>query len=107
MNLSKHIKVEKLVSGTTEVDVTNYDGVLFFGEGTKLEVSQGTAGKIAEATAESGLVYVDVVRPLETQGAKLKATLTGTGDLFAVLYQGRVKPEEWGTGVVAISPEAQ
>ena len=104
MNLSRNVVIKSLDSGTTEIDFSNYDGVLFFGEGTKLVVAQGTISNVAEATAVSGLVYVDVYRPLEANG-KLKATLTGTGELFAVLYQGRVKPEEWGTGIVAISPE--
>lgn len=105
MNLSKNIEVKVLTSGSTNVDFSNYDGVLFFGLGTKLEVSQASSGKIAETIASDGIVYADIYRPLESQGKTLKATLTGDGDLYAILYQGRAKPEEWGTGKLFISPE--
>ncbi len=105
MNLSKNVKVMLLVSGTTEVDPTNYDGVLFLGNGTKLEVAD-EKGDVAEVTkGTAGLLYVDVYRPLESSG-KLVATLTNSSgaDLYAILYQGRVKPESWGTGEMLISP---
>lgn len=105
MNLSKNVKVMLLVSGTTEVDPTNYDGVLFLGNGTKLEVAD-EKGDVAEVTkGTAGVLYVDIYRPIESAG-KLTATLTNAsgGDLYAVLYQGRVKPESWGTGEMLISP---
>ena len=107
MNLSKNVKIAKLVSGTTEVDPTNYDGVLFLGNGTKLEVAD-EKGDVAEVTrATAGVLYVDIYRPIESAG-KLTATLTNAsgGDLYAVLYQGRVKPDAWGTGELLISPVA-
>lgn len=107
MNLSKNVKVMLLESGTTEVDPTNYDGVLFLGNGTKLEVAD-EKGDVAEVTkATAGVLYVDIYRPIESAG-KLTATLTNTdgGDLYAILYQGRVKPESWGVGELLISPVA-
>ena len=105
MNLSKNVKVMLLESGTTEVDPTNYDGVLFLGNGTKLEVAD-EKGDVAEVTkASAAVLYVDIYRPIESAG-KLKATLTNLSgaDLYAILYQGRVKPESWGTGELLISP---
>ena len=107
MNLSKNVKVMLLESGTTEVDPTNYDGVLFVGNGTELAVAD-EEGDVTEVTSDTAdVLYVDVCRPLESAG-KLVATLTNTdgGDLYAILYQGRVKPESWGVGELLISPVA-
>ena len=65
MNLSKNVKIVKLVSGTTEVDPTNYDGVLFLGNGTKLEVAD-EKGDVAEVTkGTASVLYVDIYRPIE------------------------------------------
>ena len=105
MNLSKNVKVMLLESGTTEVDPTNYDGVLFVGNGTELAVAD-EEGDVTEVTSNTAdVLYVDIYRPIESAG-KLTATLTNAsgGDLYAVLYQGRVKPESWGEGEMLISP---
>jgi len=109
------------------VDLANYDGVLFFAyvdkktatsEKNVLQVYQknnGTTVKltaaVAECTVDAKVIAVDVYRPLEKQGSKLIAkleiaTASKTGDLYAVLYSGRIKPEQFADVVtLAISPD--
>ena len=126
MNLSKNIKIVKVgayndTSNTTDingsdVDFTGYDGVFFLGwleiktnstDTNKLVVEQKDAlgaytaltGAAAEATENGMTLWVDVYRPLETQGKILRGayrlnTATKKGDMYAILYNGRIKPED-------------
>ena len=138
MNLSKNVVVKRVgdykeaentnnIVGS-DVDVSNYDGVLFFAyveKGTAsadenlLKVEQkdsdgnysDLAGATAEAAEDEKVVAVDVYRPLASQGKELRATLdistaSKTGDLYAILYNGRVKPEDFADiNTLVISPE--
>ena len=134
MNLSKNVKVACVkagqAAGTTAVnsdaiDMTNYDGCLFFASiatanaGNYLVVEQSDDITFATksvlegtkvVTANDGEVaLVDVYRPLEKQGKYLRASIvrtasTATGCIYAIQYDGRVKPED--IGALAISPGA-
>ena len=137
MNLSKNIKIQKVraynnTAGTTnangtDVDFTNYDGVLFFGWMEKatattnlnqLKVEQkdadgdytALAGATAVCLEDDQVLAVDVYRPLEAQGKVLRvvvdiATSTKYGDVYAILYNGRVKPEDFADiTTLVISP---
>lgn len=138
MNLSSEVKIQRCkgyhdteethdVTGD-DVDITNYDGVLFFAYIAKktvttnkntLKIYQKDAdgnytalsGAVAECTVDGQVVAVDVYRPLESQGSVLRAvididTASKTGDLYAALYNGRIKPEDFADVVtLAISPE--
>ena len=138
MNLSKNIKIQKVraynnTAGTTnvngtDVDFSNYDGVLFFGWMEKatattnlnqLKVEQkdadgdytALAGATAVCTEDDQVLAVDVYRPLESQGKVLRvvvdiATSTKYGDVYAILYNGRVKPEDIADiATLVVSPE--
>jgi len=126
MNLSKEILIKRVgaykdTENTTNVtgsdlDFTGYDGVLFFAhvekktsptDTNRLRIyqkdSEGTytalTGAESEATEDGMILYVDVYRPLQSQGKDLRAVLdittaSKTGDLYAVLYRGRVRPTE-------------
>ncbi len=142
MNLSKNVKIVKVAagaaSGTTAVnseaiDMSNYDGCLLFGSiatanaGNYLKVTQGKDSAFAESEDLKGskvvparngeVAFVDVYRPAEGQGKYLRASIvrtvaTATGDVYAVLYNGRIKPEvnivaEKMNGVLLISPEQE
>ena len=109
------------------VDLTNHDGVLFFAymdkktDGANKNVLQvyqknnGTTVKltaaVAECTVDAKVIAVDVYRPLAKHGSKLIAkleiaTASKTGDLYAVLYNGRIKPEQFADVItLAISPD--
>ena len=110
-----------------DVDFSNYDGVLFFGYVAKktnstdlneLVIYQkdslgsytALTGAVAIAVDDAEVIAVDVYRPLESQGKVLRAileiaTASKTGDLYALLYNGRIKPEEFADVVtLAISP---
>ena len=106
------------------VDLSGYEGVMFFGTiatanaGNFLQVEQSTAENFATkstlegakmAVAENGdVAFVDVYRPQEKLGKYLRASITragastATGCIYAVLYNGRIKPEDYA--VLAISP---
>ncbi len=111
----------------SDVDFTGYDGVLFFAYVAKktsstdknvLKVEQknsegsygALSGAVAEATEDGVVLAVDVYRPLESQGKALRAVLdidtaSKTGDVYAVLYNGRIKPEDFAdVSTLAISP---
>lgn len=111
-----------------DVDFTGYDGVLFFAYIDKktattnknvLEIEQkdadgnytGLSGAVAECAVDGQVVAVDVYRPLESQGKILRGvididTASKTGDLYAIKYHGRVKPESFADVVtLVISPE--
>ena len=125
MNLSKNIKLVKVgayndTQNTTDidgsdVDFTGYDGVLFFGwleiktastDTNKLVVEQKSGstytaltGAEAEATENGMVLWVDVYRPLESQGKIVRGayrlnTNTKKGDMYAILYNGRVLPTD-------------
>jgi len=138
MNLSSEVKLVRCagyhdtqeihdVTGA-DVNIANYDGVLFFAFIEKktattnkntLKIYQKDAdgnytalsGAVAECTVDAQVVAVDVYRPLESQGSVLRAlididTASKTGDLYAILYNGRIKPEDFADVVtLAISPE--
>ena len=135
MNLRKNVKVFFLKAGQTAstsavnsdaVDLSGYEGVLFFGTiavanaGNFLQVEQSTAENFATkstlegakmAVAENGdVAFVDVYRPQEKLGKYLRASITragastATGDIYAILYNGRVKPEDYAK--LAVSPAA-
>lgn len=135
MNLSKNVKIVFVKAGQTAaqtavnsdaVDVTNYDGVLFFGNiavanaGNFLQIEQSAAQNFAVKAVLNGAkmvvetnnetAFVDVYRPQEKLGKYLRASIvragasTATGCIYAVLYNGRIKPEDYA--VLAISPEA-
>ena len=110
-----------------DLDFTGYDGVLFFAyvetktattEKNVLKIEQkdsdgnytALTGAVAEATDDEKIVAVDVYRPLEAQGKILRgvldiATASKTGDLYAVLYDGRVKAEDFADiNTLVISP---
>jgi len=141
MNLSKNVKIILAKAGqaaaTTAVnsdaiDMTNYDGCLFFAtiaaknDGNYIEIEQSAVADFAAKVALKGskvvpgkngeVVYVDVFRPVESQGKYLRAVITrtassATGDIYALLYDGRTKPEVSDVadvlkGVLLISPEA-
>ncbi len=112
----------------SDVNFSNYDGVLFFAYiATKTATTNKNQlviyqkddegsytaldGATAECTVDAQVVAVDVYRPLEAQGSVLRAVLdidtaSKTGDLYALLYNGRIKPEDFADVVtLAISPE--
>jgi len=113
---------------TSDVDFTGYDGVVFFAwfeKGTDasdenfLKVQQKDSdgsyndleGAKVEVEEDGKVAAVDVYRPLESQGKELRgvadiSNASKTGDVYAVLYNGRVKPEEFADyAKLAISPE--
>lgn len=134
MNLSKNVKVVFVKAGQTAatsavnsdaVDLSGYEGVMFFGTiatanaGNFLQVEQSTAENFATkstlegakmAVAENGdVAFVDVYRPQEKLGKYLRASIvrgasTATGCIYAILYNGRVKPEDYAE--LAVSPAA-
>lgn len=136
MNLTKNVEIVKVKAnqsaGTSAVtsdavDMANWDGVVFFSTiatanaGNFLEVEQSEASDFASAVtlegtkavaAENGdMVFADVYRPLESQGRYLRAKITrgassATGDIYAIKYAGRTKPETNAIGALVISPEA-
>ena len=112
----------------TDVDFSGYDGVLFFGWMEKATVTTNTnqikieqkdadgnytalAGANAVCVEDDQVLAVDVYRPLESQGKILRAvvdiaTSTKYGDIYAILYNGRVKPEDFADVTkLVISPE--
>ncbi|GCD83674.1 hypothetical protein PTHTG4_27380 [Parageobacillus thermoglucosidasius] len=133
-NLSSEVQIRKIASGaaagTTDiessvVDFTGYDGVLIFttiataADNNTLKIQQGgkdLVGAVVSADENGQVVFVDVSRPLGGQGGELKAvitrgTSTATGDIYAILYNGRTRPEvnfvdavDGIKGVLAISP---
>lgn len=138
MNLSKNITIKHVrafnnTAGTTnvnssDVDFTNYDGVLFFLQMEKATATTNTnqlkveqkdgdgnytalTGANAVCVEDGQVLAVDVYRPLESQGNVLRgvvdiATSTKYGDMFAILYNGRIKPEQFAdVAKLVISPE--
>lgn len=134
MNLSKEVKLTLVKGSQSEgttavksdvVDMTNYDGCLFFttiataDAGNYLVVEQSTTEDFASSVELEGTkavaiengeaVFVDVFRPLEKQGRFLRASVvrgvsTAVGVIYAAVYDGRDKPEDYA--ILAISPDA-
>ena len=122
MNLSKNVKITKVAvaavsAGTavngSAVDMQGFDGVLFMttiataNAGNFLKVQQdsdvalGTAADLADsavvATANAEVVFVDCYRPAEryVRPVVIRAGAnTATGDIYAIQYEGRVKPTD-------------
>lgn len=142
MNLIKNIKITKVKAGAASgatavnsdaVDMSNYDGCLFVttvataNAGNFLKITQGKDSAFVESedlkgskvvpAANGEVAYVDVYRPAEAQGKYLRASIvrtvaTATGDIYAVQYNGRAKPEvndiaEEIGGILLISPEQE
>jgi hypothetical protein len=120
MNLIKNIKIRKVAvgaaAGTTVVnssgiDMQNFDGVMFFttiataDAGNFIKVQQdaasnfSTAQDLAEtkvvAAGNGSVVYVDVYRPAKRylRAVITRGVSTATGDLYAIQYNGRAKPD--------------
>lgn len=121
LNLFKDVKLTKIAAGavtaTTDVDssvidMSGYDGVVFFGSiatanaGNFIKAQQGTdatvtdaadlAGSKVVAAANNQVVWVEIHKPLERYlRAKIvrAGVTTVTGDLYALQYSGRVRPE--------------
>lgn len=112
----------------TDVDFSGYDGVLFFGwmekatettDTNQIKVEQkdsdgnytALTGANAVCVEDDQVLAVDVYRPLESQGKVLRvvvdiATSTKYGDMYAIKYNGRVKPEDFADVTkLVISPE--
>jgi|LSQX01.1.fsa_nt_gb hypothetical protein len=134
MNLSKNVKVVFVKAGQTAatsavnsdaVDLSGYEGVMFFGTiatanaGNFLQVEQSTAENFSTKSVLDGakmavgsngdVAFVDVYRPQEKLGKYLRASIvrgasTATGCIYAILYNGRVKPEDYAE--LAVSPAA-
>ncbi len=135
MNLSKNVKVVCVKAAqtadtaaivSTGVDISGYDGVMFFGtiatanDGNFLQVEQSAGDFTAKSVLDGAkmvtktngdIALVDVYRPQEKLGKNLRASITragastATGDIYAILYNGRLKPEKYG--VLAVSPAAE
>ena len=134
MNLSKNVKVVFVKAGqsagtdpvnSTAVDLSGYEGVMFFGtiavanDGNYLQVEQGAVSDFSTKSVLDGakmavgsngdVAFVDVYRPQEKLGKYLRASIvrgasTATGCIYAILYNGRVKPEDYAE--LAVSPAA-
>ncbi len=98
------------------VDMTNYEGCLFFttvaakNDGNYIEVEQSTTSAFTAGTlvtlkdskvvpvTNGEVAYVEIHKPLESQGKYLRVAVTrgastAIGDIYAVQYNSRVKPE--------------
>lgn len=120
MNLFKNVKLTKVKAGQTTgtsavdsdvVDMQGYEGVVFFttiathAAGNYMKGQQdvdsgmGTvadlAGSKVVADADAEVVWLDVYRPLKryVRAEIVRGTTTVTGDIYALQYSGRVKPE--------------
>lgn len=121
MNLSKHVKLRKVAAAATSagtevissvVDMQGYEGVLFFttiataNAGNYLKAQSGTdatvtdaadlAGTKVVAAANGQVVFLDIHKPQErylTANIIRAGTNTATGDIYAIQYCGKVKPE--------------
>lgn len=137
MQLSNEVKIRKVAaaaaSAGTEVissvvDMTGYDGVMFVATiatanaGNYLKAQSGTnatvtdaadlAGTKVVATANAEVVFLDIYKPVErylTANIIRAGANTATGDIYAIQYQGNVKPEVNGVtdtilGKLLVSP---
>ena len=127
-----HVAAYNDVAGTAsvnsdDVDFSNYDGVLFFmliatatvaANTNQLKVEQkdsggnyaALTGATAVCSVDGQVVAVDVYRPLASQGKVVRgvvdiSTSTKYGDVYAILYNGRIKPETFAdVATLVISP---
>jgi hypothetical protein len=121
MQLSNEIKIRKVAAGAVSagtevissvVDMAGYEGVLFFctiataNAGNYLKVQQDTAvgmgsaadiaGSKVVAAANASVVWIDIYKPTErylTANIIRAGANTATGDIYAIQYEGKVKPE--------------
>ena len=121
MQLSNEIKIRKVAAGAVSagtevvssvVDMAGYEGVLFFATiatanaGNYLKAKQDTvvgmsaaadiAGSKVVATANGEVVFLDIYKPAErylTANIIRAGANTATGDIYAIQYEGKVKPE--------------
>jgi len=142
MNLSNEVKITKVKAGqataTTEVssdaiDMSGYEGVIFMASiatanaGNYLKVEQGKDANFTEHEDVKGskvvppkdaeVAFVDIYKPAQSQGKYLRAAIvrtatTVTGDIYAIQYNGRNKPEvnvveDKMSGVLLISPDLE
>ena len=121
MQLSNEVKIRKVavaaVSAGTEVissvvDMAGYEGVMFFctiataNAGNYMKAQQDTAvgmgaaadiaGSKVVAAANASVVWLDIYKPTEryvTANIIRAGANTATGDMYAIQYEGKVKPE--------------
>lgn len=139
MILSKNIKITKVKAGassaTTEVvsdavDMQGYEGVLFIttiataNAGNYLKAQQADvaamtnavdlAAKKIVAAEDAQAVWLDIYRPTKRYitANVVRAAATTTGDIYAIQYGGKKKPEtnlveEELVGELLISPDEE
>jgi hypothetical protein len=137
MQLSNEIKITKVKAGQATgtsavnsdvIDMQGYEGVIFFGTiatanaGNYLKAQQdsasgmGTAADLAAkkivATADGEVVWLDIYRPAERylRAVIIRGVTTVTGDIYALRYKGRKRPEDNTTtdvilGELLVSPD--
>ena len=121
MQLSNEVKIRKVSAGATSagtevissvVDMAGYEGVLFFATiatanaGNYMKAQQDTAvgmgsaadiaGSKVVAAANGSVVWLDIYKPTErfvTANIIRAGANTVTGDIYAIQYGGKVKPE--------------
>lgn len=121
MQLSNEVKIRKVAvaagSAGTEVissvvDMAGYEGVMFFttiataNAGNFLKAQQDAAvgmggaadilGSKVVAAANASVVWLDIYKPTEryvTANIIRAGANTATGDMYAIQYEGKVKPE--------------
>ena len=121
MQLSNEVKLRKIKASQTSagtevvsdiVDMAGYEGVLFFATiatanaGNYMKAQQGAnaamsdaadiAGSKVVATANGEVVFLDIYKPSErylTANIIRAGANTATGDIYAIQYEGKVKPE--------------
>lgn len=135
MNLSNEVKLVRCAAGNStasttnangsDVDVSGYEGVVFFAwmekatattntNQLKVEVKDADGnytaleGAAAVCDTDSQVLAVDVYRPWQKLGKVLRAvvdinTSTKYGDVYAILYNGHIKPEEFADVVTLVA----
>lgn len=121
MQLSNEVKIRKVAAGAASagtevissvVDMAGYEGVLFFATiatanaGNYMKAQQDTAvgmgsaadiaGSKVVAAANGSVVWLDIYKPTErfvTANIIRAGANTVTGDIYAIQYGGKVKPE--------------
>lgn len=137
MNFCKNFKITKVKAGAASagtavesdvVDMQGYEGVIFVttiataNAGNYLKAQQGAIEALSDAvdlaattvvaTANAETVWLEVHKPSDryVRAVVIRAGAnTATGDIFAIRYNGRVKPEtnvttDTITGTLLISP---
>jgi len=120
MNLSKHVKFRKVADPTdagtgavnsTAVDMAGYDGVLFLtsigtaNANNTINAAQGAQANGGDAADLEGTkvtpgddnsgAWLDVYKPADryVRLEVARGASTTVGDIWAILYQGRILPE--------------